>query len=410
MAKQQKTSIFVWEGVNRRGQAAKGEISALNSAYAKAYLRKQGIEPRKVKKATEPLFGIGGGPKKKKIKASDVTFFTRQMATMVKSGVPLVQSFDIVAEGIDNLSMRRIINDIRDSVASGNDFASALKQHPKYFDDLTCNLIESGEQAGTLQTMLEKVAIYKEKTEKLKAKIKKALMYPLITLTVAFAVTLILLIYVIPSFQEIFSSFGAQLPAPTLFVINLSELTQKYYLIFIAAIVLAIVVLYQALKTSPSFKDKFEAFMLGVPVLGDLLKKAAIARYARVLSTTFAAGVPLVDALDSVAGAVGNSVYRDAVLKIRDEVAAGQQMHLAMRSTNIFPNMVVQMTSIGEESGALDDMLGKAATYYEDEVDNAVDNLTALIEPAMMVFLGIVIGGLIVSMYLPIFEMGKVIR
>lgn len=409
MAKQQKTSVFVWEGVNRRGQAAKGEISALNSAYAKAHLRKQGIEPRKVKKATEPLFGIGSGTSSKKIKAADITFFTRQMATMVKAGVPLVQAFDIVADGVDNKGLRRIIADIRDSVSAGNDFASALQQHPKQFDDLTCNLIESGEQAGTLQTMLEKVALYKEKTEKLKSKIKKALMYPIITLSVAFVVTLILLIKVIPSFQDMFNSFGAELPAPTQFVVNLSEVTQEYFLYIVAGIALFVVGLYQALKTSPTFKDKFEAFMLQVPVIGDLLKKAAIARYARVLSTTFAAGVPLVDALDSVAGAVGNSVYRDAVFKIRDEVAAGQQMHMAMRAVKVFPNMVVQMTSIGEESGALDDMLGKAADYYEEEVDNAVDNLTAMIEPAIMIFLGVVIGGMIVAMYLPIFEMGKVI-
>lgn len=409
MAKQQKTSVFVWEGVNRRGQAAKGEISALNSAYAKAHLRKQGIEPRKVKKATEPLFGIGSGTSSKKIKAADITFFTRQMATMVKAGVPLVQAFDIVADGVDNKGLRRIIADIRDSVSAGNDFASALQQHPKQFDDLTCNLIESGEQAGTLQTMLEKVALYKEKTEKLKSKIKKALMYPIITLSVAFVVTLILLIKVIPSFQDMFNSFGAELPAPTQFVVNLSEVTQEYFLYIVAGIALFVVGLYQALKTSPTFKDKFEAFMLQVPVIGDLLKKAAIARYARVLSTTFAAGVPLVDALDSVAGAVGNSVYRDAVFKIRDEVAAGQQMHMAMRAVKVFPNLVVQMTSIGEESGALDDMLGKAADYYEEEVDNAVDNLTAMIEPAIMIFLGVVIGGMIVAMYLPIFEMGKVI-
>jgi type IV pilus assembly protein PilC len=409
MAKQQKTSIFVWEGVNRRGQPVKGEISALNSAYAKAHLRKQGIEPRKVKKAAEPLFGIGSGSSGKRIKASDITFFTRQMATMVKSGVPLVQAFDIVADGMDNLNMRKIINEVRDSVAAGNDFASALKQHPDHFDDLTCNLIESGEQAGTLQTMLEKVAIYKEKTEILKAKIKKALMYPTITLIVAFGVTLILLIKVVPSFESMFTSFGAELPAPTQFVVSLSEMAQEYYLYVLAVIILSVIALNQALKNSPSFKDKFEASLLGIPVIGELLKKAAIARYARVLSTTFAAGVPLVDALDSVAGAVGNSVYRDAVYKVRDEVASGQQMHLAMRATKVFPNMVVQMTSIGEESGALDDMLGKAADYYEAEVDNAVDNLTAMIEPMVMVFLGVVIGGLIVAMYLPIFEMGKVI-
>lgn len=409
MAKQQKTSIFTWEGVNRRGQPAKGEISALNSAYAKAQLRKQGIEPRKVKKASEPLFGLGSGPKRKKIKSSDITFFTRQMATMVKAGVPLVQAFDIVADGIDNLSLRQIIGDIRDSVSSGNDFAAALKQHPKHFDDLTCSLIESGEQAGTLQTMLDKVAVYKEKTETLKGKIKKALMYPVITLLVAFGVTLILLIKVVPSFEEIFSSFGAELPAPTQFVVNLSELAQEYYLYILATIVLIVVTLIQSIRRSPAFKDQFEATLLNLPVLGDIIRKAAIARYARVLATTFAAGVPLVDALESVSGAVGNSVYRKAILLIRDEVASGQQMHLAMRSVKVFPSMVIQMTSIGEESGALDEMLGKAADYYEEEVDNAVDNLTALIEPIIMIFLGVVIGGMIVAMYLPIFEMGNVV-
>jgi type IV pilus assembly protein PilC len=409
MAKQQKTSIFVWEGVNRRGQPTKGELSALNSAYAKAHLRKQGIEPRKVKKKTEALFGLGSASTRKRIKGSDITFFTRQMATMVKSGVPLVQAFDIVSDGIDNTNFKEIINDIRDSVSSGNDFATALKQHPQHFDDLTCNLIESGEQAGTLETMLNKVATYKEKTEKLKAKVKKALTYPSITLLVAFVVTLILLIKVVPTFEELFSSFGAELPAPTQFVIKISEATQEYYLYIVSILVITGVALFQALKKSPKFKDQFEAFLLGVPVIGNLLRQAAIARFSRVLSTTFAAGVPLVDALDSVAGAVGNSVYRDAVFKIRDEVSSGQQMHLAMKAAKVFPNMVIQMTGIGEESGALDEMLGKSADYYEDEVDNAVDNLTALIEPAIMIFLGVVIGGMIVAMYLPIFEMGNVV-
>ena len=409
MAKQQKTSVFVWEGVNRRGQPAKGELSALNSAYAKAHLRKQGIEPKKVKKASEPLFGLGSGPKRKRIKSSDITFFTRQMATMVKAGVPLVQAFDIVSDGIDNLTLRQIIGDVRDSVSSGNDFAAALRQHPQHFDDLTCSLIESGEQAGTLQTMLDKVAVYKEKTETLKGKIKKALMYPIITLLVAFGVTLILLIKVVPSFEEIFTSFGAELPAPTQFVVNLSELAQDYYLYVLASIILIVVALIQGIKRSPTFKDQFEATLLNIPVLGDIIRKAAIARYARVLATTFAAGVPLVDALESVSGAVGNSVYRKATLLIKDDVASGQQMHLAMRAVKVFPSMVVQMTSIGEESGALDEMLGKAADYYEEEVDNAVDNLTALIEPMIMIFLGVVIGGMIVAMYLPIFEMGNVV-
>ena len=409
MAKATKTSMFVWEGVNRRGQAVKGEMSSANSALVKAQLRKQGIDPKKVKKAPQPLFGIGGGPKKKRIKSSDITFFTRQMATMVKSGVPLVQSFDIVADGVDTLSLKQVIFEIRDSVASGNDFAAALKQPPNLFDELTCNLVESGEQAGTLESMLEKVAVYKEKTEALKAKIKKAMMYPAITLLVAFAVTVILLVKVVPSFDAMFQSFGSELPAPTQFVVNLSEFAQEYYLYVIGAIVIIGVIFNQALSKSPNFRDNFERALLQVPVVGNLIKQAAVARYARVLSTTFAAGVPLVDALDSVAGAVGNSVYRDAVLDIRDEVASGQQMHLAMRSVKIFPNMVVQMTSIGEESGALDTMLGKAANYYEDEVDNAVDSLTAMIEPMIMVFLGVVIGGLIVAMYLPIFQIGDAI-
>ncbi|WP_370216754.1 type II secretion system F family protein [Thalassolituus sp.] len=364
MAKQQKTSTFVWEGINRRGQPAKGELVALNSAYAKAQLRKQGIEPRKVKKAAEPLFGLGG-KSSQKIKSSDITFFTRQMATMVKAGVPLVQSFDIVSDSADNKAMRSIISQVRDSVSSGNDFAYALRQQGKYFDDLTCNLIESGEQAGTLQTMLDKVALYKEKSEALKSKMKKAMMYPVITLLVAFAVTIILLVKVVPSFEQMFNNFGAELPAPTQFVVKLSEITQDYYLYVIAILVLGGTVFYQAYKKSPQFRDRVQASLLGLPVFGDLIMKAAVARYARVLSTTFAAGVPLVDALDSVSGAVGNAVYRDAVLSIKDDVASGQQIHSSMKSTKIFPNMIVQMTSIGEESGALDEMLSKAAYYYE---------------------------------------------
>ena len=409
MANQVKKSAFTWEGVNRRGQAIKGEMTGQNAAIVKAQLRKQGVTPTKVRKASQPLFGLGGGGKKKKIKSSDITFFTRQMATMIKAGVPLVQSFDIVADGVDNLNMKELIFNIRDSVSAGNDFASALKQHPEHFDDLTCNLIESGEQAGALEAMLDRVANYKEKTEALKAKIKKALMYPAVTLIIAFVVTVILLVKVVPTFAEMFTSFGADLPAPTQFVVYLSELAQAYYLQTLAVLVIGGMAFAQGMKRSPKFKDSVERTMLNLPVLGDLLKKAAVARYARVLSTTFAAGVPLVEALESVAGAVGNVVYRKAVLKIRDEVSSGQQMHFAMRSTEVFPNMVVQMTSIGEESGALDSMLDKAASYYEAEVDDAVDNMTALIEPMMMVFLGVVIGGLIVAMYLPIFKMGEIV-
>ncbi|UZK04292.1 type II secretion system F family protein [Venatoribacter cucullus] len=408
MAKQIKNSSFTWEGTNRRGQTIKGEMSGQNAAIVKAQLRKQGVTPLKVRKAAQPLFGIGG-PKKKKIQSSDITFFTRQMATMIKAGVPLVQSFDIVADGMDNVSMKELVYTIRDSVSAGNDFASALKQHPEYFDDLTCNLVESGEQAGALESMLDKVAVYKEKTESLKKKIKKALMYPAITLAIAFIVTIILLVKVVPTFQEMFNNFGAELPAPTQFVVYLSVVAQEYWLHVFGVLAIIGVGFSQGLKRSPAFRDAFEKFTLQVPVFGDLIRKAAVARYARVLSTTFAAGVPLVEALESVSGAVGNVVYREAVLKIRDEVSSGQQMHFAMKSTGVFPNMVVQMTSIGEESGALDAMLDKAATYFEEDVDATVDGMTAMLEPMVMAFLGVVIGGLIIAMYLPIFQMGDVV-
>lgn len=410
MAKKQiKNAAFTWEGINRRGQTIKGDMSGQNAAIVKALLRKQGITPTKVRKVSQSLFGIGGGPKRKKIKSSDITFFTRQMATMIKAGVPLVQSFDIVADGIDNLSMKELIFNVRDSVSAGNDFASALKQHPEYFDELTCNLVESGEQAGALESMLDRVANYKEKTEALKAKIKKALMYPVITIAIAMIVTVVLLVKVVPTFADMFSSFGAELPAPTQFVMYLSEVVQEYYILALGIIIIAGIAFSQSMKRSETFKNSVEKYLLKVPIVGDLVQKAAVARYARVLSTTFAAGVPLVEALESVAGAVGNYVYRTAVLRIRDEVSSGQQMHFAMKSTGVFPNMVIQMTSIGEESGSLDGMLDKAASYYEDEVDNAVDNMTALIEPMMMVFLGVVIGGLIMAMYLPIFKMGEVV-
>lgn len=407
MAIEQKKYNFDWQGTNRRGQTVKGRVSSPNAAMVKIQLRQQGINPTRVKKEAQAPFGLGGG--KKKITASDITFFTRQLATMIKAGVPLVQAFDIVADGLENPSMKQLVTEIRDSVSAGNDFASALKQHPDYFDDLTCNLIESGEQAGALEEMLDKIAVYKEKTESLKRKVKKALMYPVITLVISFVVTAILLIKVVPTFQDVFAGFGAELPAPTQFVVYLSDLTQEYYLHVFGIIVAAIVGLMQGLKKSPKFRDNFERLTLQIPLFGELIRKAAVARYARVLSTTFAAGVPLVDALESVAGAVGNSVYRDAVLDIRDEVAAGQQMYFAMRNTEVFPSMVVQMASIGEESGALDQMLSKAADYYEDEVDAMVDGLTSMIEPMMMAFLGVVIGGLIIAMYLPIFQMGDAI-
>ncbi|WP_430461703.1 type II secretion system F family protein [Thalassolituus sp. LLYu03] len=405
--KKEKKSAFAWEGVNRKGQKVKGEMTGQNGAIVKALLRKQGVTPTKVRKIAQPLFAFGGG--KKKVKPSDIAFFIRQMATMIKAGVPLVQSFDIVADGIDNLTMKEVVYGLRDYVSAGNDFATALKQYPQYFDDLTCNLVESGEQSGALETMLDRVANYKEKTELLKAKIKKGMMYPIITLTVAMVVTAILLIKVVPTFKEMFDSFNAELPAPTQFVLYLSEGAQAYWMPVLGLLIGIGVAFSQSMKRSPAFKDNFERFALKLPVFGDLIQKAAVARYARVLSTTFAAGVPLVEALESVAGAVGNVVYRQAVLRIRDEVSSGQQMHFAMRSTGVFPNMVVQMTSIGEESGALDQMLDKAATYFENQVDDAVDNMTTLMEPFIMAFLGVVIGGLIIAMYLPVFQMGQAV-
>jgi type IV pilus assembly protein PilC len=408
MAKKIKSANFVWEGTNRKGMPVKGEIVGQNAAMVKAQLRKQGVNPQKVKKAPQPLFGLGGGGAKgKKIKSADITFFVRQMATMIKAGVPLVQSFDIVADGVDNPTMKELIFELRDTVSAGNDFASALKQRPDLFDDLTCNLVEAGEQSGALETMLDKVANYKEKTEELKSKIKKGLTYPIATLTIAFAVTALLLIKVVPTFEDMFNSFGAELPAPTQFVVMLSEMAQAYYIPVLAILAGTIFGFSYMMKTSQTFKDSFERATLKFPIFGDMIRKAAVARYARVLSTTFAAGVPLVEALDSVSGAVGNVVYRNAVLSIRDEVATGQQMHFAMRATGVFPNMVIQMTSIGEESGALDTMLDKAATYFEQEVDDAVEGMTALMEPFIMSFLGVVIGGLILAMYLPIFQMGS---
>lgn len=407
---QKKSTTFIWEGKNRRGQSLKGEMMGASIPIVKAQLRKQGIQPEKIRKAPQPLFGIGGsGPKKKKIKTVDIAFFIRQMATMIKSGVPLVQSFDIVADGASNPGMKALIFEIRDTVAAGNNFASALKQRPEYFDELTCNLIEAGEQSGSLETLLDKVAIYKEKSEALKAKIKKATMYPAVTLAIAMVVTVILLVKVVPTFQTMFESNGADLPAPTQFVVMLSDLAQTYYMHMLVIVIGGFIGFTQALKRSRTFRENFERFTLKMPLIGDLAQKSAVARYARVLSTTFAAGVPLVEALESVAGAVGNVVYRQAVLTVRDEVSTGQQMHYAMRETGVFPNMVVQMTSIGEESGALDSMLDKAASYYETQVDEAVDGLTSMMEPMIMAFLGVVVGGLVVSMYLPIFQMGDAI-
>lgn len=398
-----ESAVFVWEGTDRQGRKSKGEISGASQQAARAELRRQGINATKVKKKAQG-FSIGGG-----IKPVDIALFTRQMATMMRAGVPLVQSFDIVADGSDKPKLAALIREIRVDVAAGNSFASSIRKHPVYFDDLFCNLVDAGEQSGALETMLDRIASYKEKTESLKGKLKKAMTYPIAVMVIAFVVSGILLIKVVPQFQDVFRGFGAELPAFTQFVIGISEFAQTYWIPVIFAIAAAIGASIFFYKRSPAMRQALDRAILKVPVFGDIINKSAVARFARTLSTTFAAGVPLVDALNSVAGATGNIVYIEAVYKIRDEVSGGQQLNVAMRNTAVFPNMVIQMASIGEESGALDEMLDKAASYYEEQVDNAVDGMTALMEPMIMSVLGVLIGGLIIAMYLPIFQLGAVV-
>lgn len=399
-----KVSVFTWEGLDKKGTKVSGEISGHNPPLVKAQLRKQGINPTKVRKKSVSIFGKG-----KKIKPLDIAFFSRQMATMMKAGVPLLQSFDIIIEGTDNPNMRALVDDVKQQVASGHSFATALRQKPQYFDDLFCSLVDAGEQAGALESLLDRVATYKEKTEVLKAKIKKAMTYPAAVVVVAFIVTGILLIKVVPQFQSVFDGFGAKLPAFTVMVIGLSEAVQAYWYIFLGAIIFAFWAFKRALRTSEKFRNGVDRALLKLPIIGPLLYKSAVARYARTLSTTFAAGVPLVEALDSVAGATGNVVFRNAVHQVKQDVSTGMQLNFSMRSTGVFPMLAVQMTAIGEESGALDNMLDKVATYYEDEVDNLVDSLTSLMEPMIMAFLGVIVGGLVIAMYLPIFQLGNVV-
>ncbi|WP_343349097.1 type II secretion system F family protein [Pseudomonas sediminis] len=399
-----KTSVFAWEGTDRKGGKIKGEISGQSPALVKAQLRKQGINPLKVRKKAVSLFSAG-----KKIKPMDIALFTRQMATMMKAGVPLLQSFDIIAEGFDNPNMRKLIDEIKQEVAAGNSFATSLRKKPMYFDDLYCNLVDSGEQSGALETLLDRVATYKEKTEALKAKIKKAMTYPIAVVVVAVIVTAILLIKVVPQFESVFEGFGAQLPAFTMVVVNLSRWLQEWWFLVLFAIFISIYSFGQAYKRSEKFRDSLDRALLKAPIVGPILYKAVVARFARTLATTFAAGVPLVDALDSVAGATGNVVFRNAVNRIKNDVSSGTQLNFSMRNTGIFPTMAVQMTAIGEEAGSLDEMLDKTASYYEEEVDNAVDNLTTLMEPLIMSVLGVLVGGLIIAMYLPIFQLGSVV-
>ncbi len=399
-----KVSVYAWEGTDKKGSRIAGELSGHNAALIKAQLRKQGINPSKVRKKTASLFSAG-----KRITALDIALFTRQMATMMKAGVPLLQSFDIIGEGFDSPNMRKLVEEVKQDVAAGNSFATALRKKPQYFDELYCNLVDAGEQAGALDTLLERVATYKEKSESLKAKIKKAMTYPLAVICVAVIVTGVLLVKVVPQFQSVFAGLGAELPAFTLMVIGLSEFVQAWWWLLLGGLIVGFPGFRHALKRSQRFRDWLDTRLLKLPIVGALLYKSAVARFARTLSTTFTAGVPLVEALDSVAGATGNVVFKRAVLRIKQDVSTGMQLNFSMRTSGIFPSMAVQMAAIGEESGALDDMLGKVATYYEAEVDNMVDNLTSLMEPAIMVVLGVIVGGLVVAMYLPIFQLGTAI-
>lgn len=405
-SKVEQLLTFNYEGTDRRGQKVKGEVNSKNMALAKAQLRKQGINAHKVYKKRADLLG---GLSKKKVTPLDIAIFTRQLATMMKAGVPLVQSFEIVADGLDNPTMKEVVLGIKSDVEGGNNLAMALRKYPAYFDDLFCSLVSSGEQSGALETMLDRVAVYKEKSEALKQKIKKAMKYPITVIIVAMIVSVILLLKVVPVFQDLFKGFGAELPAFTQMVINLSKWMQQWWFVFIAGIVGTGISFAEAKKRSVAFANALDRLVLKLPVVGDLAYKSTVARYCRTLATTFAAGVPLIDALVSCAGASGNVVYRDAILRIRDDVATGQQLGFSMRQSGLFPSMALQMVAIGEESGALDAMLDKVATHFENEVDNAVDGLTSMMEPLIMAVLGVLVGGLIIAMYLPIFQLGSVV-
>lgn len=405
MAEAAKATMFVWEGMDKQGKRVKGEMSGTSDALVKAVLRRQGVNPLKVRKKPKPLFGSG----KKKIKTKDITVFSRQLATMMSSGVPLVQAFEIIGRGHENAGMQELVLGIKNDVESGGTLADALAKRPLYFNELYVNLVAAGEHAGILETLLHKIAIYMEKTETLKGKIKKALFYPLAVIVVAFVVTAILLIFVIPQFEELFKGFGADLPAPTQFVLMLSAVFQKWWWAIFFGIGATIYAVFEAKRRSKAVAHFFDRMALKIPIMGDILYKAAIARFARTLSTMFAAGTPLVEAMVSVAGASGNIVFHDVIMKMRDEISTGTQLQVAMRESQLFPNMVVQMVAIGEEAGSLDQMLSKVADFYEEEVDNLVDSLSSLLEPLIMAFLGVIIGGLVISMYLPIFKMGQVV-
>jgi type IV pilus assembly protein PilC len=395
------SAIYAWEGINRKGRKVSGETSGHNLALIKAQLRQQGINPGRVRKKTIGLPNI-----RQPVKPADIALFTRQLATLLKAGIPLLQAFDIITEGFDNRPMRLMVQGLKQEIAAGSSLAAALQKQPYYFDELYCHLIAAGEQAGALETLLERVAIHLEKSEQLKARIKKAMTYPMVVLVVATLVSAILLIHVVPQFQGLFAGVDAELPGFTLMVIALSEFMQQAWWLSAIGLGASALGLRHGYRRSPGFRHWLDASLLKAPLAGTLLKKSAVARYARTLSTTFAAGVPLVQALDSVAGAAGNRLFKQAINRMRQDVSTGMQLNESMAASGLFPGMAIQMTAIGEESGTLDSMLDKVASHYEADVDNLVDNLTSLMEPLTMVVLGGIVGALVVAMYLPIFQLG----
>lgn len=398
-----KQVLYLWEGTDRSGKRVKGETRGQSVALIKADLRRQGVVPIKVRKKPVSLFSS----RKKAIKSKELSVFSRQLATMVSSGVPLVQAFEIIGKGHENPSMQDMLLAIKTDLENGSSLSQSMRKHPRQFDDLFCNLIRAGEQAGILETLLNKIAIYKEKTEIIKSKIKKAMYYPVGVLVVALLVLVVMLLKVVPEFQKMFSGMGAELPLPTQVVVNMSEFMQANWMLVFSLLGIGIFVLIKAKQKSKAFNVFWDRTILQIPVLGKILQKSIIARYSRTLGTMFTAGVPLVEALDSVAGASGNLVYAAAIQKIREDVATGQQLQLAMQQSKLFPNMAVQMVAIGEETGALDSMLSKVADFYEQEVDDAVDGLSSLMEPVIIVVIGGLIGGLVLAMYMPVFQIGN---
>ena len=396
---------FVWEGTDKRGVKMKGEQLAKNANLLRAELRRQGINPGQVKPKSKPLFGAAGSP----VKPKDIAFFSRQMATMMKSGVPIVSSLDIIASGHKNPRMKKLVDTIRTDIEGGSSMYEAVSKHPVQFDELYRNLVRAGEGAGVLETVLDTVATYKENIEALKGKIKKALFYPIMVVVVAMVVSGIMLVFVVPQFEDVFKSFGADLPAFTQLVVNLSRFMVSWWWLIFLIVVGSAVGAIMAYKRSPKMQHAMDRFVLKVPVIGQIMHNSAIARFSRTTAVTFKAGVPLVEALGIVAGATGNTVYEEAVLRMRDDVSVGYPVNMSMKQTNLFPHMVIQMTGIGEEAGALDAMLFKVAEYYEQEVNNSVDALSSLLEPMIMVFIGTIVGGMVIAMYLPIFKLGAVV-